>query len=459
MSSPITHIRPEEIDTPGKRGKYTASIIGCGQTGLLTTVLLAEAGFKVTCLDADQTVVNGILRGKNLALKSEIEGKLKTHVKAGRVNATNDVKRAVSQSDIIVITTAVRFDRKKKADYSEIENTCKKIGSNLRCGSLVIVMSLTGIGVTEGLVRETLENTSGFKVGTDFALAYSPLRTQPNQTLETAKNRQRTVAATDKNSLNVASTILQTITKKPVKKTPSVKTAEAATLFEAAQEDVKTALANELAIFCEKIGVDYLQALGLAETRFYSASSTLDFLDEATSEEPYLFLEEADNSNVKLRIPATAREVNEETIKHAASLIRDALKSCGKTLARANISLLGASQIPNDKGPFRKITIEIAEALETKGAKVRLYDPYFSENASADTKTHFKRTLTETLERADCIVILTGHDQFRRLNLAKLKLIVKMPAAIVDLEGVADPDKVEKEGFIYRGLGRGVWTR
>ena len=459
MSSPVTHVKPEEVDTPGKRGKYNVSLIECGQKGVLPAVLFAEAGFNVTCLDADQTVVNSISKGRNLALRSEVESKLKFHVKAGRLNATNDFKKAVSQSDIIIITTAVRFDRRKKPDYSEIENTCKKIGSNLRCGSLVIVMSLTGIGVTEGLVRTTLENTSGFRVGPDFALAYSPLRIQPNQTLETVKNCQRIVAATDKTSLDVACTILQAITKKPVKKTSHVKTAEVAALFEALQEDVETALANELAVFSEKIGLDCVEARALAEAGVWSGFSTPVFLEEATLEEPYLFLEEADNSNTKLRIPMAAREANEETAKHAANLARDALRNCGKTLTRSNIALLGASQTPNDKGPLKKIAFQIAEALEAKGARVRLYDPCLSEKVLIDTKMHFKKTLTAALERADCIVILTGHDQFRRLNLAKLKHIVKMPAAIVDLEGVVDSGKVEKEGFIYRGLGRGVWTK
>jgi UDP-N-acetyl-D-mannosaminuronate dehydrogenase len=70
-----------------------------------------------------------------------------------------------------------------------------------------------------------------------------------------------------------------------------------------------------------------------------------------------------------------------------------------------------------------------------------------------------KKTSTDAVEGTDCAVIVTAHDQFRRLNLRKLKLAMKMPAAIVDLEGIVDPGKVEKEGFIYRGLGRGVWTR
>jgi UDP-N-acetyl-D-mannosaminuronic acid dehydrogenase len=107
----------------------------------------------------------------------------------------------------------------------------------------------------------------------------------------------------------------------------------------------------------------------------------------------------------------------------------------------------------------RKIVKEIVKSLEAKGSRVSLYDPYFSSDELREMSSQFKKNISESVENADCILILTGHEQFRRLNLKKLKVVMKMPAAIVDLEGVIEPDKVEKEGFIYRGLGRGVWTK
>jgi UDP-N-acetyl-D-mannosaminuronate dehydrogenase len=121
--------------------------------------------------------------------------------------------------------------------------------------------------------------------------------------------------------------------------------------------------------------------------------------------------------------------------------------------------LLGASQTPNAQSPLKKTAKKVVEALEARGAKISLYDPYISENEIADTPYHFKKNITEAMERADCMIILTAHDQFKRMNLRKMRLTMKMPAAIVDLEGVAEPSKIEKEGFVYRGLGRGVWTK
>jgi UDP-N-acetyl-D-mannosaminuronate dehydrogenase len=140
-------------------------------------------------------------------------------------------------------------------------------------------------------------------------------------------------------------------------------------------------------------------------------------------------------------------------------LVREALRSCGKTLRRAKISLLGISQTPNTSDAPKISAKKLAKILEAKGAKVSLYDPYLSGKELIDLSYSFKKNLTDAMESVDCIVILTGHNRFKRLNLKKLKIMAKMPVAIVDLEGVVDPKKVEREGFIYRGLGRGVWTK
>jgi nucleotide sugar dehydrogenase len=459
MSTSILHVRPEETDSIEKRRKYRVSIIGCGRNGLLHACLLAEAGFKIICVDADQTLVNRLARGKSPFLKDKVEPLLKKHVKNGSVEATNDVKTAVAQSDIILITTQSKIDRKKKVNYLDIENVCKRVGPSLRRGSLVIIMSNVGPAAAERLIRQTLENTSGFKVGAEFGLAYNPVRILDQQNLEKLADCKRIVAATDKDSLNAASYVLGTIAKKNAVETNDVKTAEAAMLFESVQHHTNVALANEFACFCEKAGIDYHKAKELAERSAHGTLVSPTLACRNIREAPYLLLDEAENLNMKLRIPAIAREINEEILKHAISLIRESLRSCGKTLRRAKISLLGISQTPNMKDSPKVSAEKLAKILETKGAKVSLYDPYLSGKDLADLGHRVKKKLTEAMEGVDCVVILTGHDRFKRLNLKKLKIMTRMPAAIVDLEGIVDPEKVEREGFIYRGLGRGVWTK
>jgi UDP-N-acetyl-D-mannosaminuronate dehydrogenase len=175
--------------------------------------------------------------------------------------------------------------------------------------------------------------------------------------------------------------------------------------------------------------------------------------------EVQMLLNEADDLNTKLRIGPIAQEVNEETTRHAVNLIRDALKAGGKPLRTAQIALLGISQKTHFVETEKDLAKALAKTLEKNGAKLRFYDPNATSNEQSDFKYPLKKSLTETVEGADCIVVFANHEHFRRLNLRKLKVIAKKNPAIVDLEDILEPEKVEDEGFIYRGLGRGVWKK
>ncbi|HLE75680.1 MAG TPA: nucleotide sugar dehydrogenase [Candidatus Bathyarchaeia archaeon] len=447
--STVLHLSSEEINTIEKRGKYTVSVIGCGQKGVLYATALAEAGFKVICTDADQSLVRRLAKGKALFSEREVEAKLKNFMRTGQLSATNELKSAVSQSDIIIMTITAKIDDRKNPDYSEAESSCKQVGAALRRGALVIYGGIASFGFTEGIIKETLENTSGLRVGEDFGLAYNPLQIPDGQLTESISNQELTVAANDETSLNAASTVLGTITKKGVKQILDVKTAELAALFAVARRDANVALANELAVLCENAGMDYFEIFRLLvpDTREISFVPTI--AEEDSRNEAYLLLETAENLNTKLRLTALARQINETMVRHAVNLTQDVLRSCGKTLRRARVAVLGTTGPKTTADTFVKM-------LETKGAKVSIYDPLLSKNEPSDMTRALKRSLNEAVEGTDCIVILTEHDQFKRLNLKKLRAVMKMPAAIVDLTGTIEPQKVEKEGFTYRGLGRGT---
>ena len=436
----VLNLKPEEIDGNVKRSNYTVSVIGCGQRGILYANAFAEAGFKVICTDADPSVVKKVAKGKTPHSEPQAEAKLKGLVRSGKISASGEVKKAVSQSDIIVIAVAAKVNEQKKTDCSQIVNACKQVGASLRQGSLVIFGGIAGFGFTEGTVKETLENTSGLKAGQDFGLAYNPIL----NTQASLANLQLSVAAADKTSLDTAATILKTITK-DVKLISDVKAAEAATRFTVAMQDTQAALTNELAVFCEKANIDYFEAsklMGLQNTSFCPSIA-----EEANKQEAYLLLDSGENLNAKLRLPALARQINEDMVKHAVNLTQDALRGCGKTLRRAKVAVLGPAYQASATEVFVK-------SIELKGAKASVYDPA-PRNDALDSRV-VKNNLNEALEGADCVVILSPEEQFNHLSLKKLKALMKAPAVIVDLVGKFEPKQAETEGFIYRGLGRGT---
>ena len=438
----ILNLKPDEIDTKEKRSKYVVSVLGCGQKGILYANAFADAGFKIVCSDSDQSVIKKLAKGKTSFAEQEIEGKLKSLIASGQLSVINELKKAVSQSDVIIITVPAKVDDKKKIDNSEALNVCKQVGSALHSGMLVIYGDVAGLGFTEGIMKETLEDTSGLKVGQDFGLAYCPIQNSGAKPNGSFANMELKFAAIGKASQDTAMNILKTIAKS-VKQIDYVKTAEIATLFMAAKEEANRALASELAVFCENAKADYFEVLRFLESNDPSFWPTT--VEEQTKNEAYLLLESAENLNVKLRLLTLARQINEEMVKHAVNLTQDALRRSGKTLRRTRIAVLGTVNLSNSTAVFVKM-------LELKGAKVSLYDPASKRILDSGMVT---TSLNEAVEGADCIVILTGEEQFRNLNLRKLKPLAKTPAVIVDLAGAFEPQKVEAEGFLYCGLGRG----
>ncbi len=439
----VLNLKPEEIDTKEKRSKYIVSVVGCGQKGILYAFAFADAGFKVACLDSDPSLIKKLAKGKTSFSEQEMESKLKGLINTGQLDVTSEFKKTVSRSDIIIITVPAKVDDKKKIDHSETLNACKQVGSALHSGTLVIYGDVAGLGFTEGIMKETLENTSGLKVGQDFALAYIPIHNLGVKPVETLANLELKAASIGKPDQDAALNVIKTIASN-VKQINDVKTAEIAALFKAAKQEANTALASELAVFCESANIDYFEVLKLLE--FKDPSFWPTTVGEENKNVAYLLLESAENLNVKLRLPTLARQINEDMVKHAVNLTQDALRSCGKTLRRARIAVLGTVN-PSTA------TVVFVKMLELKGAKASLYDPA-SKRDTADSGI-VKTSLNEALEGADCIVVLTGEEQFKHLNLRKLKPLTKTPSVIVDLAGAFDPKEVEREGFIYRGLGRG----
>jgi len=452
-------LREKDLESFEDREKYTITVVGCGRMGLPTACLFADAGFKVICMDLNPQIVDQINRGVSPFLEPNLERLIKKNLREGRLTATSDPKLSIPKSDIIIIVVNTPINDKKRPDYSNLENACRDIGLNLKPGSLIILQSTVGPGRTETLIKETLEASSGLKAGKDFGLAFSPIRATAGRVIHDIINYPRILAAIDKQSLAAARAVLKTIIKGEIVEVSNIKTAEAVKLFENIYRDVNLALANEFAEFCEKSGIDYIEAQKAANTQPYCHLLSPGIISGHIPKDPYLLIEEAENLGVKMRLPIVARKVNDDSVKRALELIRDAFRAMEKTLKRSKIVVMGISYKPNVKEVKGSLVINLVKMLKDKGVRVSVFDPFYSFEEIRDLGLPAEENFTKTLESSDCIVIAVGHDKIKRLNLGKISVLMRKPAALVDLAHIIDPARAEKEGFIYRGLGRGVWSK
>jgi UDP-N-acetyl-D-mannosaminuronic acid dehydrogenase len=454
--SNIMNINKEDVNSIEKCRNYTVSIIECGKIGVPHAFLLAEAGFNVLGVSTNPHTLKLLKKGKTPFFK--IYRTLGKHAREGTFTAYSEVRKATAESDIIIIALRTKIDRRKKPDYSLLETTCKEVGLSLKKGSLVLFVSATGPGIIENFLREVLEKASGLKAGKDFGLASSPIQADSLQRLSKLSNYSRVVGAINDSSLRTASLILSKITKSDIIEVSNITTAEAINLFHNANNETRQAQVNELAVLCEGLKIDFIEVLKAINKNHDFQLPLPGIINSSARGDFYMLQEEAENANLNLHLPHLARKINDEIPEYTFRLVKDALKVCGKTIRRAKVSILGISRHPNIKEPPGTLTKKIINLLKRKMRTVQIYDPFFSKKELTELGLEAEK-LSKVVEKTDCVVILTGHSKFERLSLKRVKLLAKKSPAIVDIGHVIDPLKAEKYGFVYRGLGRGVWTK
>ncbi len=447
--------RFSEIDTNDKRAEYRVAVIGRTPEALIEACAYAEAGFSVICADPSPAFRESLLNEKAPLPSNDIRRRMSKHASAGRLALSGDVKSAVNQSHIIILAMSFMLDKKNRPNSSEMEKCCRVIGSALRAGTLIIVASASRVGFVGVTLRGILENDSGLTVGKDFGLVYSPNTRTVTRQAAKGSEQERIVAADDKTSLAMGVKILNIIHNQRVRAVEKIRVAEAAVLFAASMEYVEAAVAQELGTFCESSEIDYVDIDKLIASSKCAGSFSRIASDD-TRLESCLLLDDAESLGVKLRGVAQAMEIWTERPKHSIAVIRSALRSCGKPLRRSRITILGLAERLNEQSSPKRIGIELLELLRIREGRMTFYDPYVKVDGLSNIEHWRKGDLYEAIEGADCVVIVTGHDQFAELDLRKMRISMRKPAAIVDLARVLDPEKVEKEGIVYRGFGRGV---
>lgn len=448
-------LKPEEVEKRAKMGELTFCVVGLGGMGLPTACLFANSGVRVIGVDTNLRVVRMVSRGKCPILEPGLDKMLRMCVKKGLLKASTDVKMAIENSDVVIIVVPTLVDRSNKPDYSTLENACKSVGEGLKRGALVIIESTVGPGVTETLVRETLERASGLIAGSDFGLAYSPIRASSGRALTDLTTYPRVVGGINGRSLKMASAVLSIIVRGNILKVRNIRTAEVIKLFENVYRDVNIALSNQLAMFCEAFEVDYNETRKMANTQPFCHLHvpSVGVGGHCIPVNPYFLMEAAQSVGVDLSLLQLARKVNDFMPLHTVRLVREALKACGKTLRKAKVAVLGFSFKPNVKDArFTKVK-EVVKLLVKRGAEVFVHDPYFS--AREIKRMGYKGgSLKMAVKGADCILIAIGHDRFKRMDLLGIKPLVRWPSAIVDCAFVVKPSRAKRLGFVYRGLGR-----
>lgn len=425
-------------------------VVGAGHIGLPTACILAEKGIEVIATDIDQDIVDNINQGKTTIEEPGLQELLETVHSSGKLSASTDVTGSVreSQAAIIIVPTPLTSEG---PDMKFIEAATQSVADGLKKGTLVILESTVYPGTTEKIIRPLLEK-SGLKADTDFYLAYSPERAIPTRTIEEIKNNPRVVGAIGKNSGKKAEEFYSSFIDGEISIVESPTIAEFVKLAENIFRDVNIALANELAMVSEKLGIDIQEVIKYANKhpRVELHKPGAGVGGHCIPKDPYFLINKAKDLGIETRLVSTARQINESMPAKVVSLVEEGLTQIDKKLPDSRVAVLGFAY-KGDTGDFRITPAEtIITSLRDKGAEVHIHDPFVKSNNGFTIETD----LGAVLDGSDCVVVVTDHSEYRNLNIGELSKELRQPALVVDGRNILDRSDIEASGLTYKGIGK-----
>ncbi|HUG28070.1 MAG TPA: nucleotide sugar dehydrogenase [Gemmatimonadales bacterium] len=417
--------KAEELLGKIERREALFGIIGLGYVGLPLAVELAKAGYRVLGYDINTSVVDGINAGRS-HIKDVVDDELRAVVAAGRLSATTDPLR-LAEPDAISICVPTPLSKFKDPDVSYIQAATEAVKRTLRPGQAVILESTTYPGTTREIMLPALEST-GLTVGEDFFLAFSPERVDPGNPVYQTHNTPKVIGGITPACIRVVSALYQPAieTLVPVSSTEA---AELVKLLENTFRSVNIGLVNEMAIVCDKLGVDVWEVIEAAATKPFGFMKFLPgpgLGGHCIPIDPHYLAWKMRGLNYKTRFIDLAGEVNTEMPLFWVRKVAEQLNGLGRSVRGSSVLVVGVAYKRDIDDLRESPALDIIKLLEGQGATVSYHDPFVA-SFREDGHSYASVPLTqETVAAADCVMIVTDHSE---LDFATVKRHAK---AVVD---------------------------
>jgi UDPglucose 6-dehydrogenase len=434
------------------------TIVGAGYVGLVSGACFADFGHQVTCVDKDASKISALQRGKIPIFEPDLDRLVQNNVKNGRLDFATDLAGPVREADAVFIAVGTPSRRGDgHADLSYVYAASREIAAAVDGFTVVITKSTVPVGTgdeVERLIRET--NPSA-----DVAVASNPEFLREGAAIRDFKFPDRIVVGThDERARKVISEIYRPLylNKAPVIFT-SRRTAELTKYAANAFLATKITFINEIADLAEKVGADVQEiarGIGLDNrigSKFLHAGP--GFGGSCFPKDTRALIKTAQDHDAPMRIVEAVLAVNENRKR---AMARKVASVFGGTLRGKTVSVLGLTFKPNTDDMRESPSIPLITALQDLGAKIRAYDPEGMEQSKTElSEICYCDGPYSCADGADALVIVTEWEQFRALDLDRLKRAMACPV-IIDLRNIYQPQDVIAHGFRYESVGRNTQT-
>ncbi len=410
--------------------------MGLGYVGLPLAVTFAEAGVHVLGLDAIQSKVDRVNQGDSY-IEDIPSGRLTPLVRDGRVRATTswDDLRAV---DAILICLPTPLTEHREPDLSAVLGACESLAGRLRPGHLVVLESTTYPGTTRDEVAPVLER-SGLRAGRDFHLAFSPERVDPGRTDWTTATTPKVIGGLTPECTRRAMELYGTACDTLVPVT-SPEVAELTKLLENIFRSVNIALVNELAMLCDRMGIDVWDVIDAAATKpfgFMAFRPGPGLGGHCIPIDPFYLTWKAREFDLHTEFIELAGKINSQMPEFCVAKVARALNSRRRAMNGSRVLVIGVSYKADVNDTRESPALRIIELLRADGAQVDYHDPHVSELAKQGLRS---RDLDEGLGQCDVAVVITAHSGI------DWDAVATRAPLVVDLRNVVP----ERDGKVWR---------
>ena len=430
------------------------AMIGTGYVGLVSGACFADFGHQVTCIDKDAGKISSLQGGQIPIYEPGLDQIVASNVAAGRLDFSLDLKDAVAQADAVFIAVGTPSRRGDgHADLSYVHAAAREIAENLQGFTVVITKSTVPVGTGDEVERAIAEANPK----ADVVVASNPEFLREGAAIRDFKHPDRIVVGTeDERARKVIAEIYRPLylNQAPIMYTGR-RTAELIKYAANAFLATKITFINEIADLAERAGADVQEVargIGLDNrigSKFLHAGP--GFGGSCFPKDTRALVKTAEDHDVPLRIVEAVLAVNDSRKRAMARKVAAAL---GGNLRNRTIGVLGLAFKPNTDDMREAPSISLITALQDLGAKVQAYDPVSMEQAKLELlDVTYCDSPYSCAAKADALVIVTEWEQFRALNMERLKKEMAQPV-IVDLRNVYRPEEMAKYGFTYASVGR-----
>jgi len=447
----------DENPSTGELEKKTVVILGCTTNSLAYSCLFADSGINTIVVDGDKRFIDAIGLGESPFRIAELTVAVKKNVASKKLFALEDLAEVSGRTNFMIIFADATFDN-GEVNYSNLEKSCKEAGRVLHKGETAIFSGRVYPGTTATFSRRVLEEGSGLDAGKGFHLAYAALPSLSWKGLKELRRKTKVIGGVTRESAEKADSLLREVSRNKNYLVSNLNSAEAVNLLEMAYYDLNRAVCNEFSEFCERSGVDYKEIREALNVRLKGFVPLIGF-SKSDSDFLRFLIEETKALGKGIKLATAALRINNSAIAHLLHLLKDGLKTCNKTIRRSKVTVLGIKEKYDLGDEGENTTRAIVKTLESNGLKVNVYDHKLTFEEVSNMGYSTERTLNQTVNGRDCIILNHTCEGINDSTLNDLKFLLRMPALILDTTDTIDPYEAEKAGFVYRGLGRGVWKK